>query len=138
MILNDLSGSNLCRLGKRYFFFCPGRFHHALRTVLHVPGCALHHITDTVNQAHTGFDSLLNLNSGCFLRNKLRLGRGYGFSPGTLWKFIYRTLLFKFIGHIRKHHFFHKPLDKCGLSGAHRTDHSNVNLALAALLDIVV
>ena len=138
MILNDLSSPDLCRLGKRNFFFGPGRFHHALRAVLHVPCRTLYHITDTVDEAHTGFHSLLNLDPGSFFWNKLRLCRGYGFSPGTLWKFIYCTLLFKFIGHIRKHHFFHKPLDKCGFSGAHRTDHSNVNLALAALLDIVV
>ena len=138
MILNDLPGSDLRRLGKRNFFFCPGRFHHTFLTVLHVPGRTIYHIADTVDEAHTGFHSFLKLNSGSLLRNKLRLCRGYGFSPGTLWKLIYRTFLFKFIGHIRKHHFFHKPLDKCRLSGAHRTDHSNVNLALAAQLDIVV
>ena len=44
--------ANFRRLRKGNLVIKPGRLHHPLRTLFHMPACTLHHESHTVNEAH--------------------------------------------------------------------------------------
>ena len=138
MVVDDLLRSNLCRLCKRDIIVKPRCLHKPFLAVLLVSLCALHHVTDTVN--HTAFEMypILEQHFNGFLRNKLWFCRHHGFSGSRLWQLIHGTLPIIIIRNRRKHHQLHKSLDKGRFSCPHRTDHTDIDLAIGSCFYILI
>ena len=138
MVVDDLLCSNLCRLCKRDIIVKPRCLHKPFLAVLLVSLCALYHVSDTVNHAAFEMYPILKQHFNRFLRDKLWLGRHHGFSGSRLRQLIHGTLPIIIIRNRRKHHQLHKSLDKGRFSCPHRTDHTDIDLAIGSCFYILI
>ena len=138
MIPHDFIRADLCRLGKRNLFLRPGSLHHALRIFFHVSRRTVDHISHTVDQPYRYFNIIIQSHLCRFVGNKLWLRSGNGLTSRALRQFILCPHSGMFILHIGQHHFIHKALDKCRLSGPHRSQYPYVDFPSRPLLYIPI
>ena len=112
MILDNLTGTDLRRLGKRDLFFKPRSLHQTFSLIFYMTGSAIYHETHTVNQPHLGLNSLRRLYQSGFLGNELWLCSHDGLPCRALGQLIPCLIFPVLILHLRKHQLFHKTLDK--------------------------
>ena len=132
MLGDYLIGSLLRRFGQRDLVIEPRRCHHALHAVLKLPGSALDHIANTVDEPHGKVGLLAQTDRYGFLRNEFRLGGHDGAPRSRLRQFVPRPCFHCLILQPRQNHQFHKLFNESALPGAHRANHTNIDIASGA------
>ena len=103
-----------------------------------MPAGTFDHISDTVNQPDFYFDIIGQFNLSRIFRNKFGLRRHNRFTLCGLGQLIPRPCPDIFIFYIRNDHLLHKPFDKRGFSGTHRTHHTQINFSVCPCFDIFI
>ncbi len=138
MVPDHLPRADLRRLGERDLIVIPGCLHEALLPVLRVPRGTFHHESHAVDEPHLRPDPLRKLQFCRLLRDKLRFRCHDRLSRGALGKLIPGLGFLLAVREVREHEKLHKPLDKCGFSGAHGSHDTHIDLSARPRLDIFV
>ena len=138
MLLHDLLGAQLCRLGHGDLVVEPGGGDHPGHPLIVGTHCSLHHIAHRVNKPHLHPADAVGRDLRRLLGNKFRL-RGHNDPAGTaLGQFIPGPLLLIRVFNARDHQLLHDPFDQGGFSGAYRSHHADVDIPAGAQGHILI
>ena len=138
MISDHLPGSKLCSLGEGDLVVKPGRLYQPLLLILHMTRGPLYHKAHTVNQAHSGFNPVVQGNFCRLLWDKFGFRCHNGFSRSALGQFIPADGAQMFVLHGRKNQKLHEAFDKGGFPRPHRPHHSNIDFSPGSGFNISV
>ena len=137
MVADDLFRSFLSCDAHRHFVVKPRGRDHSFTALIILTGSAGDHIADAVNEPHRRLHAGSELHGYRLLRYEFWFRRHDGPSGSALRQLVSGSLPQVLVFHTRKNERLREPLDKSGFSGAHRTDHADVNIAACTVRNIL-
>ena len=138
MLADDLLCAQFCGTFKGHFLVRPWCAYHPQGFALRRSQRAIHHIAHAVHKAQPHMVAARQCNIHCFRWNKRRFCRHHRASRSALRQIVLCSRANMRVLDRRNHHFFHQTSDKCGFSRSHRTNDSDIHIALCTLSNILI
>ena len=132
MLPNHPPRAGLRSLVKRDLLLKPRAFYHTGLVIFLMAHGTFHHIPHAINQPRPKAAAAFQLHRHRRFRNKFWFGGHDGAPRSRLRQFVPRPGFHCLILQPRQNHQFHKLFNESALPGAHRANHTNIDIASGA------